>query len=274
MPFVASRAGGQIWYEQCGNGPALLFVHGWCLSSAIWQLQQELAERFRLVVYDLRGHGRSSVPPRGMGGFAGHVDDLADLMGALDLQDTVAVGWSLGAQVLLRGYASLGDRLSGLVLVGATPRFTAAPHFPYGLPAREAAGMMLKVRRNLERALNGFHRQLFAEGEVTDPLMAEQIRSLLATVPIPASEAALDGLEALMNADMLLDAPRIDCPVLLVHGDQDHVCLPQASAWLAQAIGGSRRVIYPGCGHAPFLSRAAQFNRDLALFAGTNHAGH
>ncbi len=273
MPFITTRGGGRIWYQQRGSGPTLLFIHGWCMSGDIWQLQQQLAERHRVVTYDLRGHGRSSLPSGGRGGFEGHVADLVAVMEDLDLQDTVAVGWSLGAQVLLRGYAAFAGRLAGLVLVGATPRFTAAPHFPYGLPAKEALGMMLKVRRSLKRALDGFHRQLFVHGELSDPLLAEQVRSVLAEVPLPTPAAALDGLEALMHAEMLLDAPRIDAPVLLLHGDQDRVCLPQASAWLAEVIPGGRRLVYPGCGHAPFLSRAVQFNRDVALFAGVHDAG-
>jgi len=269
MSWLQTSTGGALWYQQQGDGRPLLFVHGWCMSGAVWQLQQQaLASQCRVVTLDLRGHGRSSVPEGGMGGFAGYAADLVALVEALDLQAMVVVGWSLGAQVLLKAYAPLAERLAGLVLVGATPRFTFAPHFPYGLPAKDAEGMRLKVRRNLERALAGFQRRLFVEGELDDGQHRERVDRVLAKVTAPAAQAALDGLDALMTAEMLDEAAQVRCPTLLLHGALDPICLPQASAWLAQTIPVSRRILYPGCGHAPFLSRPDQFNRDLSLFVG------
>jgi len=266
MLFLDTKAGGRVCYQQQGSGRPLLFIHGWCMSGQVWQLQQALADQYRLVTFDLRGHGCSTVPVGGMEGFAGYGADLVDLMEALDLQDAVLVGWSLGAQVLLKAYAAIASRLAGIVLVGATPRFSAAPHFPFGLPPKEAEGMRLKVRRNLERTLDGFHRQLFVAGELGDPQVAATVNAILARVPVPSAAAALDGLEALMTAEMLHEAASVSCPALLLHGDQDPICLPQASAWLAEQMPASRRLLYPACGHAPFLSRADQFNHDLRQF--------
>lgn len=269
MSWLHTTAGGTLWYQEQGDGRPVLFIHGWCMSAAVWQLQQQvLAAQYRVVTFDLRGHGRSSIPEGGMGGFAGYATDLVELVEALDLQGLIAVGWSLGAQVLLKAYATLAERLAGLVLVGATPRFTSAPHFPCGLPAKDAEGMRLKVRRNLDRALAGFQRQLFVEGELDDPQHRERVDRVLAEVMAPAAQAALDGLEALMTAEMLDEAAQVSCPTLLLHGELDPICLPQASTWLAQTIRDSRRNLYQGCGHAPFLSRPDQFNRDLALFVG------
>jgi len=206
------------------------------MSGQVWQRQQVLAEQYRVVTFDLRGHGYSMVPPGGMEGFAGYAGDLVDLMEALDLQDAVLVGWSLGAQVLLKAFEEIAARVAGIVLVGATPRFTAAPHFPFGLPPKEAEGMRLKIRRNLERTLDGFHRQLFMAGELDNPQLQETVQAILAGVPVPSAAAALDGLEALMTAEMQHEAASVSCPALLLHGDQDPICLPQASAWLAEQM--------------------------------------
>ncbi len=267
MPFLQSRAGGDIWYLEEGAGRPLLFVHGWCMSGAVWQLQQRpLADRYRVITVDLRGHGRSSAPQEGMGGIDGLAGDLLDLVQLLDLRDLVAVGWSLGAQLLLTAYTRAARRFAGMVLVGATPRFTAAPDFPYGLPVIEAQGMRLKIRRNLARALDGFHQRLFVAGELDEATVGCQVAAVLADVVPPTAAAALDGLEALMGAEMLQEATRVQCPTLLIHGEQDRICLPDASLWLARAVPDSRRIVYPGCGHAPFLSRPERFNRDLIEF--------
>ncbi|MDD2500213.1 MAG: alpha/beta hydrolase [Geobacter sp.] len=267
MPFT-----GPIWYDECGAGKPILFVHGWCMSSAVWGLQQAaLSAQYRVITLDLRGHGQSRLPEDGLTGFGGYADDVVRVVEQLDLKGMVAVGWSLGAQALLKAWPRLKDRLDGLVLVGATPRFSAAPHFPYGLPPKEAEGMRLKVRRSLERALEGFHRNLFVEYELADPDVAQQVTELLAQVAMPQSAAALAGLEALMEEELMEEATQVACPTLLLHGDQDRVCLPGASDWLARTIRNSRRKLYAGCGHALFLSRAQQFNHDLAAFFGDLH---
>ncbi len=257
-----------LWYEEQGQGCPILFVHGWCMSSAVWGLQREaVAADHRFLAVDLRGHGRSTAAQTG-GGFAAHAADLVGLVRQLNLRDLVVVGWSLGAQALLKAYPALQQHLKGLVLVGATPRFSAAPHFPYGLPAKEAVGMRLKVRRNLERALEGFQRTLFVEGELADPAAAAAVTQVLSAVRQPDQTVALEGLEALMDEEVLKEAGQVRCPTLLLHGSQDQTCLPAASAWLAQQISTSRRVLVQGCGHAPFLSRPALFNQELLNFLG------
>jgi len=168
MPFA-----GGIWYEEQGFGSPIMFVHGWCMSSAIWEFQREpIAADHRFIALDLRGHGRSASIQDGIKGFAGYATDLVDLVEQLDLHNLIVVGWSLGAQAALAAYPFLKEHLAGLVLVGATPRFSAAPHFAFGLAPKEAEGMRLKVRRNIGRALEGFHRNLFADDELDDPARA------------------------------------------------------------------------------------------------------
>lgn len=270
MPFA-----GPIWYEEHGEGQPILFVHGWCMSSAVWGLQRDFfAEQYRAITLDLRGHGQSGLPEAGKTGFSDYAADIVSVVEQLDLQNMVAVGWSLGAQALLKAWPCLHKRLIGLVLVGATPRFSAAPHFPYGLPPKEAEGMRLKVRRSLERALEGFHRNLFVEHELADPVVAQQVAEQLGLVVAPQPAAALAGLEALMEEELMEEAVQVTCPTLLLHGDLDRICLPAASAWLEQRMRNCRRMLYPDAGHAPFLSRPRQFNQDLLRFVGELHGTH
>jgi pimeloyl-[acyl-carrier protein] methyl ester esterase len=258
---------GAIWYEEQGSGRPVLFVHGWCMSSAVWGLQQAaVAAEYRFIALDLRGHGRSQFSGGQMEGFSGYAEDIVNLAEQLHLHDLVIVGWSLGAQALLKAYPRLQARIDALVLVGGTPRFSAAPHFPYGLPPHEAEGMRIKVRRNLDRALEGFQRNLFVTGELDDPVIARQVALVLARITPPSTAAALEGLETLMEEEVLDEAALVSCPTLLFHGEHDRICLPGASCWLEQTISGSRRNSYSGCGHAPFLSNSQRFNHDLIAF--------
>ncbi len=144
MPFA-----GPIWYDECGAGQPVLFVHGWCMSSAVWGLQRDpLAAQCRVIALDLRGHGQSGVPEAGKTGFGGYADDVVSVVEQLDLQMSLPLAGPGGASPV-EAWPDLQGRLAGLVLVGAPPRFSAAPHFPYGLPPKEAEGMRLKVRRSL-----------------------------------------------------------------------------------------------------------------------------
>ncbi len=265
MPFLDNG----LFYVDEGTGKPLVFIHGWCMSSAVWELQRRSVIReHRMLALDLRGHGRSAMLGGGIGGFDGYADDIARLFEKLELTGVTAVGWSMGAQALLRAYPRLKKRVAALLLVGATPRFTAAAHFPWGLHPDEARGMGLKVRRNLERALEGFRQRMFAEGELNEPGLAEEVETVLSTVLPPASTAALDGLEALMEEEVLAEARQVACPTLIVHGGLDRICQPEASHWLESAISGSVRRCHEGCGHAPFLTRPDVFNADLLQLAG------
>ncbi len=260
MPFA-----GEIWYKQAGNGPPVLFVHGWCMSSAVWQLQMEgLSSRYRTISIDLRGHGKSPLQP--VTGFSDYAADIAAVVNEFDLQNLVLVGWSMGGQAVLKSWPLLRQRVAGLVLVGTTPRFSASQDFPHALPLKDAQGMGLKLRRNLAGTLQGFQQSMFAAGELETAQQEALANSVLDQVELPGSEAALAGLDALMNEELFSEVEQLDCPVLLIHGDQDQICLPQASAWLADRIAGNQRIIFQGCGHAPFLSRPEQFNQHLLQF--------
>ncbi|MBW4055546.1 MAG: alpha/beta fold hydrolase [Proteobacteria bacterium] len=266
MPWYENRNGESLWYEDGGAGCPVVLVHGWCMSSAVWKYQfGDLSSSVRLLAPDLRGHGRS----RGISGnlnFDGFAKDLADLFEYLNLSEVVLLGWSMGAQIALQSYAQLSGRLAGMVLASATPCFTAAEDFPYGLAGKEAAGMRLKVQRNAQRALDGFFTRLFTEEELAENAAASEIRQILLSIPPPETVAVLEALEALAQADMRPLLASIAIPTLIMNGGQDLICLPQASDYLKAHIPGAEQVVFSPCGHAPFLTQSHQFNAELIRF--------
>lgn len=267
MPYYENRAGERLWYEDAGAGEAVVFIHGWCMAASVWEYQLKgLESFFRVVAPDLRGHGRS----RSVSGrldFESFAADLSDLLASLGLSRIILVGWSMGAQIALQAYREISERLAGLVLVSATPCFTASPDFPYGLARNETAGMKIKVGRNTQRALQGFHARMFAEEELESCPVDGRIRTLLTSIEPPNTISTLAALESLAMADMRDLLPGISAPTLIMNGECDKICLPQASKYLADNIRSARRKVYPRCGHAPFLTRHAEFNADIARFA-------
>ncbi len=268
MAWYDADSGGRLWYEECGSGTPIVFIHGWCMSSAVWRLQREgLSDSFRVITIDLPGHGKSTMP---VGGFCIKecALELAGLFESLGLRKALLAGWSLGSMIALESFAGLRDRLSGLVLIAGTPCFTQGDGFSYGLSRFEVEGMIRKVQRSLPRALEGFTARMFAAGELDDPSLATMVHEVVSTVPMPTVDAALQALDVLVETDLRDRLALIDLPTVLVNGDCDVICLPQASEYMAQRIPSARQVVFAGCGHAPFLTHSARFNACLEEFRG------
>ena len=268
MPWFATDSGGRLWYEECGAGTPIVFIHGWCMSSAVWRLQREgLSGSSRVITIDLPGHGKST-PHEGGFHIKGCAADIAGLFEYLHLHNALLVGWSLGSLIALESSVLLREKLSGLALIAGTPRFTQGDGFPYGLSKIEVDGMTRKVQRSLRRALEGFTARMFASGELDEPSLAAMIHELLSSVPMPPADVALEALDALAVSDLRDRLALIDLPTLIMNGDSDVICLPQASEFLAQRISSARQVVFAGCGHAPFLTQSARFNACLEEFRG------
>lgn len=263
MPFFENRSGEHLWYEEAGEGAPLVFIHGWCMSSSVWHYQfKYLKNSFRVIAPDLRGHG-SSRDAQGRLDFETFADDLTDLLTSLDLARVILVGWSMGAQIALEAYREISGMVAGLALVSATPCFTAKTDFPHGLARNEANGMRVKVGRNAHRALEGFHTRMFVEGELEKRMVAENIRTILAEIVPPDTEATLAALESLALADMRHLLPTITTPTLVMNGDRDRICLPQASSYLAKHIPDAEHKVFLHSGHAPFLTSYEEFNASV-----------
>jgi len=265
MPNFASRDGVTIHYEDVGEGRPLVFVHGWAMSSRVWRFQQELAASCRFIAMDLRGHGQLTAP---MDGYA--IDDFADdvvaLFTSLDLTDAVLVGWSMGVQVVLHAFPALRSRLAGLVLVSGTPKFSAAEDYPFGLPPVEVKGMGLRLKRDYQKTMGDFFRGMFAEGELDREQYQRIVHEIVMGGRSPDPEPARQSLKTLADADLRPQLGLVDRPVLLIHGARDNICLPAASRYMAERLPLSTLRIIEGSGHAPFMTKPAEFNRMLREF--------
>ena len=118
MPKLVLDSGLTLHYQQVGDGPDVVMVHGITGNLAVWHLQlvPALSDRFRVLTYDLRGHGYSGTPPSGY-----TPDDMADdLLGLLDglgLERPALVGHSYGADITLYFAARHPDRVSQVVAI-------------------------------------------------------------------------------------------------------------------------------------------------------------
>ena len=267
MAYLEASDSVSLHYSVAGSGRPIVFVHGWAMSGRVWRFQAEtFSGDHRVVVFDLRGHGFSSSPPEDEYGLEALTSDLCAVVEHLDLRGAVLVGWSLGAQVVLAAARRLRERLAALVLVGGTPKFTADADYPHGLAATEVRGMSLRLKRNYVKTMGEFFHGMFAADELSRELYQRIVHEIVMGGKLPQPPAALATLASLASADLRPILPDIELPVLLIHGSADTICLPDASRYMAERLPQASLVEMPGIGHAPFLSRPAEFERLLREF--------
>ncbi len=247
------------------QGPPIVFVHGWSQSQLCWSRQTAgpLADHFRIVTFDLRGHGMSEKPPE-----AEHyvdaglwAEDLNAVIEVLELDRPVLVAWSYGGYVVtdyLRAYGQ--DAIAAVDLVGgAVLRTPTFDHIGPGLleNAGDACGPDLPTSI---AAIQRFLRACTAK-----PLSAEDWSAALAwnmVVP-PEIRGALFARE--IDADDVLSG--LSVPVLVTHGRADAIVLPSMGEHVLEVCPTARASWYDDVGHLPFLEDPARFDRELREFA-------
>ena len=269
---LATKDGTRLHYKDWGVGPAVVFSHGWPLSSDSWESQMlHLASRgFRTVAHDRRGHGRSGQPFGGndMDTFA---DDLATVLETLDLKDVVLVGFSMGGGEVARFMGRHGsDRVAKVALVAAVPPLMLrTAKNPGGLPMEVFDGMRasaLADRAQMYRDVAsgpffGFNRP---GAKVSEGAIA----SFCAQGMQASHKSTYDCIEAFSETDFTEDLKAFDVPTLIVHGDDDQIVPIGASAHAAAKLVKYPTIrVYPGAPHGLTHTHKDRLNEDLLAFA-------
>ena len=266
----------RIYYEVHGSGEqTIVFVNGGSCSYRYWYKQLPLAEKYRLVFADLRGHGNSDAPAWGYSNqrFA---NDIRDLVHFLDLKDVWLCGWSSGASFALEYFALHGDdggRIKGIIYDEMSVKPAVGPDGVnmslYGNTTYE--GALAYFYSLLEEGMNSaFH----TDGDVEGPMPAffkyddkcGEYKRLMATVD-PSNPAVVCLLNvALLALDQREVLPKVDIPFLMIEGSM-HVVYPQeAYDYVAEHVPNCKRVIFEGAGHALHMEFSEEFNRVVDAF--------
>jgi non-heme chloroperoxidase len=250
----------QSWGDP--EGPEILFIHGLMQSHLSWsrQVESELAREFRMVTYDLRGHGDSEKPllrDRYRRGKA-WADELAAVIEAAGLRRPVLVGWSYAGRVIadyLETHGSAG--IAGINFVNA--RTSSDPRFAGAFSSRHLTDLVAADLGRRIEATRTFLRACFSRQPSQDEF--ETMLAFNMMVP-PDVRAALSGRE--FNAEPLLS--RLALPVLVTFGIEDKILTLEGSRHAAAATPGARLSLYEGIGHAPFWEDTPRFNLELSEF--------
>jgi non-heme chloroperoxidase len=253
------------WGES--TAPPILFIHGWSQNHLCWQRQYEstLADRFRLVALDLRGHGMSQAPLEAERYTQPQLwaDDIAAVIKQLNLDRTVLVGWSYGGFVIcdyLRAYGSGG--IAGINFVGAAVTLNEAAFgtlIGSGFLDHVAGATSDDLPTNIE-TIRRFVRAL-----TSAPLPADDFETALAwNMAVPSKVRAALVARDVDSEDVLTS---LSVPVLVSHGREDEVILPAMGEHIVATCPRAVPSWYSGVAHLPFLEDADRFNSELKQFA-------
>jgi non-heme chloroperoxidase len=264
--MVKGGGGVQLHVIEAGNprGRPILFIHGFSQCWLAWsrQICSDLADDYRLVAMDLRGHGLSEKPWDDYGDSRPWADDVHAVIQGLNLDQPVLCGWSYGPLVILdyiRHYGAGG--ISGINFVGGITKLGSdaalsvmTPELLSLVPDLFATDVDASLR-GLEALLRLFF--------VRD-LSADERYLMLgynASVPPYVRQALFS--RSFDNDDLL---PLIHTPVLLTHGAQDAVVKPAILAQHKAGMPHAQICLMANAGHAPFWDDAATFNQHLREF--------
>jgi pimeloyl-ACP methyl ester carboxylesterase len=252
MPRL-NRDGVEIHYETHGAGPAVLLTHGYSATSEMWAGQVEALTRdHTLVLWDMRGHGRSDYPADpGDYGEAQTVADMAALLDAVDARDAVIGGLSLGGYMSLAFHLAHPGRTRGLLIVDTGPGYKNDA-------AREAwnRNAMATADRYERDGLGGL-----ARGGVEMRASRHRDATGLAL--------AARGMLTQKDARVISSLPSIAVPALVVVGAEDTPFLA-ASDYMAGRIPGAKKVVIADAGHAANIDQPAAFNAAIVSFLAEN----
>jgi non-heme chloroperoxidase len=262
---VAGGGGLQLHVREWGqaDGPPILFIHGLSQNHLCWDKQYEsaLRDEFRLVAYDLRGHGMSEAPlePEHYTDGKLWADDVAAIIDQLRLDRPVLVGWSYGGFIAcdyLRAHGQ--DRIAAIDFVGGAVKLGEAafgtligPGFLDHFADATADDLPTNIR-----AMRGLVKAFPAK-----PLPPDDVETLLCSSMVVPARVRANLAAREIDGDDVLRALKM--PLLVTHGRADTVVLPAMAEHVLATCPTAEASWYDGVGHVPHLEERERFNREL-----------
>ncbi len=266
-PFAPKRASGyvevdagRLYFETAGSGTPVVFLHAFALDTRMWDDQYEgLAREFRVVRYDLRGFGRSTVPQPGRA--YSHAADLAAILDKLDARPAHVVGASMGGRCALDFALTAPDAVRSLVVIN-----TVIGGWPWSREWLTAYSPVLQAGRRGDVAAAKaawLALPIFAPLRAQAPLDARFTRMVEAysgwhfVNPDPERRLAPPALDRLGT---------IRAPTLAMAGDRDLPEFQRMSERVESQVANARRLGVPGAGHLPNMESPELVTKALRAF--------
>lgn len=242
------------------DAPAVVLIHGLGLNRAVWDLTQPaLTPHYRVLRYDLLGHGQTP-GPTDRPDLPLLTRQLAALMDYLHLPNAALVGFSLGGMIARHFAQNHPARVTALALLHTPHRRTAAAQA--AIAARVVQARAQGPAATVEAALVRWFSDDF---RAKNPAMMDLVRTwVLANNPATYPDYYRILVEEV--ADVVAPDPPLTCPTLVVTGDQDYGNGPEMTHAIAAEIPGAQTLILPGLRHMALMEDPAALNTPLRAF--------
>lgn len=246
-----------LYYEIHGDGEPLLLIHGLGSSSRDWELQLDFfAQNYKLILVDVRGHGRSGKPP-GPYSIPLFAEDIKKLLQALQVGPAHILGISLGGMIGFQLGISYPDMIKSLVIVNSTPELVART-----LKDRLGIWQRLLIVRFLGMRKMG---EVLGDRFLPDPEQAELRKIFIERWAENDKPAYTEAMKAVIGWSVTDRLGEIRCPTLVIGADGDYFPTAEKENYVKQ-IPGAELLIIENSRHALPAEKPAEFNAAVKEF--------
>jgi non-heme chloroperoxidase len=265
--YIQVETNVRLHVTDLGEGPAIVLIHGWPLSDAMYEYQYQylIQKGFRVIGITLRGFGKSD-KPYGKYNYDVYADDIKAVLDKLNLNQVTLGGFSMGGAIALHYVARHNSsHVAKLALFGAAaPMWTQLEDYPYGITKEAVNELIEQSRTNRPQLLEGFGK-IFA---ATETSVSPGFGSWLGAINMEASPyATTQSLIALRDTDLRPELSKINIPVAIFHGVKDKICDYALAGQMQQGIKNSVIIKFENSGHGLFIEELDKFNTELEKFA-------
>ena len=241
-----------LHHEAAGEGPPLLLLNGVMMSTESWVLQvPTFSSRYRCVLHDFRGQGRSDKPP-GPYEMSMHVDDMVALLDELGIESAHLAGTSYGGEVGMMFAIAHPTRVRSLTVIASVSETDEK--------MRRDVRLWRDTARNDPRSLYDAAAPAIYSGPFLTPEWMELGRRRMSTMPPDWFRALADLCDAFLRLDITRDLHKITAPTLVISGANDALKPVRFSEIIAREIPNAELRMIPDAGHAVFLEKPEEMN--------------
>lgn len=246
-----------------GNGPAILFIHGYPFDHAIWEHAVASLDGWMRIAPDLRGMGQSDAPDLGYS-MSTYAEDLLALLNTLGVDRAVLCGLSMGGYIAFEMLRLARDRVRGLILMDTR----AEADSPEGRKARDAAAAQAREGGSEAIAAAMLPKLLSARSRTEKPQLPDRVHKMMAATPVAGILGAIGAMRDRPDSFPLLPT-LTGLPALVMVGDDDELIPIDRAQAIVEALPSATLSIVAGAGHIPPMERPEVTTALISKFLAT-----
>ena len=266
MPYMTTTDNTKIYYEIKGEGPPIIFIHGFTEDHNAFRIQQRaLSRKYKIITYDLRGHGISDRVDYGIN-LERSALDLRELTDYLKLENLTLVGWSMGASLIFEYINIFGlEKLSKICIVDKSPKVINDNTWKLGLyhgkyTIEDAIEDLELIKNNWIGFASGFIK------EMAPYFNENQFNIAMERMKNNSSYIMYSMWKSMIEKDYRHVLNKITIPTLILFGEKSTFYSIEAGEYLKENIKDSKLEIFEDCTHLLVLENPIRFNRVLQEF--------